>query len=107
MATIKEMAVRWAERLAAFNSPELREKELRRVLDEIDHLTFRIAQPLRGEVRQNFYLELKDALLDRGFSFETMGLEKHGGLEWLTGSNTVGNEEVIELMKMVARGPGK
>ncbi|MEN4558951.1 hypothetical protein ABEG45_19495 [Pantoea agglomerans] len=107
MADFKERNKQYADRIAALSTPELREKELQKIFGEIEALTYDLAQPLRNEVIKRIYRDLIKALLERGFSFRTLGLEKRGGLEWLTESNSVGNEEALELMRMVARGPGK
>lgn len=107
MDNFKEKIKQYAARIAALSTPELREKELHKLFDEIYVLTYGVAEPIRNELIKRIYRDLKKALLERGFSFETFGLEKRGGLEWLTESNSVGNEEALELMRMVARGPGK
>lgn len=107
MDNFTEKSKHYADRIAALNTPELREKELQKIFDEVNALTYHEAQPNRSKLIRSFYRGLIKALLERGFTFKTFGLEKRGGLEWLTESNSVGNEEALELMRMVARGPGK
>lgn len=107
MDNFKENIKRYASRIAALSTPELREKELHKIFDEIYILTDGVAEPIRDELIKRIYRDLRKALLEHGFSFKTLGLESRGGLEWLTESNSVGNEEALELMRMVARGPGK
>ncbi|WP_303745477.1 hypothetical protein [Enterobacter hormaechei] len=107
MADFKERINQYADRITALSTPETREQELHKIFDEINVLTYGVSQPIRDEVIKRIYRDLKEELLQRGFSLETLGLEKHGGLEWLTESYSVGNEEALELMRMVARGFGK
>ncbi|WP_219952875.1 hypothetical protein [Dickeya zeae] len=107
MDNFKERTKQYAARIAASSTSELREKELHKIFDEINVLTYGVAEPIRNELIKRICHDLKKALLEHGFSFETFGLERRGSLEWLTGSTSVGNEEAIELMRMVARGPGK
>ncbi|HBM2521599.1 TPA: hypothetical protein QCD44_004253 [Enterobacter hormaechei] len=107
MDNFKEEIKQYADRIAALNTRELREKELQKIFGEIEARTYGVGQPLRDELIQLYLRNLRKALLKHGFSFRTLGLEKRGGLEWLTESNSVGNEEALELMRMVAKGPGK
>lgn len=107
MGDLQKYFLQYAIRIASGHTPQSREDELSKILREFDAETEGKPQVVRDDLRRKFLHELRKALIEHGFSFESFGLEKRGGLEWLTKSNTVGNEEVIALMKMVARGPKK
>ncbi|WLZ51987.1 hypothetical protein QPR65_22370 (plasmid) [Enterobacter hormaechei] len=107
MAEFKELIISFAVRITSHSNPESRKQELDKIFDEINVMTYGISQPIRDEVIKRIYRDLKKELLQRGFSQGILGLEKRGGFEWYTESNSVGNEEAIELMRMVARGMGK
>lgn len=107
MADFKRLAKLYADRIAAGETPALREQELIKVLVEIDDLTQGAGYPIREELRKRFYNDLAEALYKRGFTVEGPGLEHHGGLEWLIESTSVGNKEILELMRLVAKRPNK
>lgn len=108
MDVFKQLASIYANRIADKKSPDSREKELESIFEEIDKSATGLDLFSRDKYVKNVYRELKKALFEKGFSITGLGLEKRGGLEWLTTeSNSVGNEEAIELMRMVARGPSK
>ncbi|MBK5017285.1 hypothetical protein [Pantoea sp. S62] len=107
MDDLQKYFIQYAIRIASAPTPQSREDELSKILHEFDAEIEGRPKVVQDNLKKKFLRELRKALIEHGFSFEGFGLEERGGLEWLTKSTTVGNEEVIALMKMVARGPGK
>ncbi|MBJ2118270.1 hypothetical protein [Proteus penneri] len=105
MATYKETAVKYAESIARLKNSTQREHRLQEIIADINTL-FVDGKPIDDNQKVRLYRELKKALKELGFVDIVFDLQINEGLEELAkSSGFIGNDELLELMSMVAREP--
>lgn len=105
MATYQETAYEYAKSIVRLNSSIQRERRLAEIIADIDTLEVN-GKPIDNSQKLRLYRELKKALKELGFDESVLGFQINEGLEELAKSSAfIGNEEILELMSMMSRGP--
>lgn len=104
MASYKQLADKYAARIAERKTPSEREQEFENIRAEISRLTVD-GMPINQKQFAHLLRILKDSLKELGFDESVLTLEDYTGAEELAKSLSVSNDEILSLMSMVSRGP--
>ncbi|HBC9086179.1 TPA: hypothetical protein ACXEP4_000110 [Klebsiella pneumoniae] len=103
MATYKEIADKYAKRVARCRNLVERHHELERIRAEIDRLTVDGKAISEQQIVQ-LLRELKKSLRELGFDESIISFETYINEEFSKSSSSISNDELLSLMRMVAKG---